>query len=133
MNLVIPVFVDDVYCSCYITHIRLGKSHNGEVLLTFWVAHMASINDSISNYRIIGELAIGGFGSVYQAEHTLLPNRLVAIKLVHATHLKSQQERDRFLQEAKLLEMLKHSHILPFIDVGIHRNFPYLVTEYAPP
>src|SRR5205823_7577318 len=58
--------------------------------------------------------------------------RIVAIKLLHSTHLNSQKERDRFLQEARILEKLKqHPHILPIVDVGIYQDSPYLVTEYA--
>jgi serine/threonine protein kinase len=45
--------------------------------------------------------------------------------------LDSTQERDKFLQEAQLLEKLKHPHILPIIDVGIHDDIPYIITEYA--
>ena len=86
----------------------------------------------IGNYIVIAELASGSFGSVYRAQHSILTERVVAIKLLHATHLGSQQEREQFFQEAKLLEVLKHPYILPIIDVGIHGNSPYLVIEYAP-
>lgn len=90
------------------------------------------IGQQIGNYRIERELADGGFGTVYLAKHTLLKNRVVAIKLLHATHLASQKERDSFIQEAETLEMLKHPHILPLLDVGFYNNVPYLVSEYAP-
>ena len=42
------------------------------------------------------------------------------------------EERERFLQEAHLLERLKHHNILHIFDVGIHEGFPYIVAEYAP-
>ncbi len=88
------------------------------------------IGQEIGNYRLITRLASGGFGNVYLAQHTLLPERKVAIKLLH-TFLSSQEERDQFLQEARFLEQLKHPHILPLIDVGVSDNLPYLVTEFA--
>src|SRR5438270_2972355 len=92
---------------------------------------MASINCYIGNYYVINELASGTYGRVYIAQHTFL-TRIVAIKLLHSTHLNSQKERDRFLQEARILEKLKqHPHILPIVDVGIYQDSPYLVTEYA--
>jgi serine/threonine protein kinase len=35
------------------------------------------------NYHVEKELARGGFGTVYLARHTLLTDRLVAIKVLH--------------------------------------------------
>src|SRR5438067_2781555 len=97
---------------------------------------MASENNytdkQIGNYRVISKLASGAFGSVYLGKHAIFIKRpVVAIKLLHA-YLDSQEERDRFLQEAEWLEMLQHQHILPIIDAGFHEGFPYMVTEYAP-
>lgn len=54
---------------------------------------MASVNDNIGNYRLVKELASGAFGRVYQGEHIILTNRIVAIKLLHGVHLNSQKER----------------------------------------
>ena len=93
---------------------------------------MASVNDRVGNYRLIAKLACGSFGCVYRSEHFFLKNRIVAVKVIHSAQLNSQKEQDLFLEEARLLEMLKHPHILSIIDVGIHEDCPYLVTEYAP-
>ncbi len=90
------------------------------------------IGSTIGNYRILAELGSGSFGVVYRCEHVVLHNRVGAIKLLHAAHLDSRQDHDSFLLEARLLEMLKHPHIVPILDVGIQDGFPYLVTEYAP-
>src|SRR6266568_20562 len=89
------------------------------------------IGQQIGNYRLVEQLDCGSFGCVYRAEHLILKTRTVAIKILHA-HLATQQKREGFFQEAELLEMLKHPHILPIIDVGIQDGFPYLVTEYCP-
>ncbi len=84
----------------------------------------------IGNYRITARIACGSFGCVYRAQHAFLL-RDAAIKLLHATHLQSLSARDKFLQEAQLLEKLKHPHILPIFEFGVDDGFPYLVTEYA--
>src|SRR5260370_12142507 len=89
------------------------------------------IGQQIGNYRLVEQLDCGSFGCVYRAEHLMLKPRTVAIKILHA-HLATQQKREGFFQEAELLEMLKHPHILPILDVGIQEGFPYLVTEYCP-
>src|SRR5258708_3358506 len=88
------------------------------------------IGKQLGNYRVTAKIASGSFGTVYRAQHTILP-RTVAIKVMHAMHLNSQRERDDFLKEARLLEQLKHPHILPIYDVGIEDDSPYMVTEYA--
>jgi serine/threonine protein kinase len=90
------------------------------------------IGKQIGNYRVVSEIGSGSFGVVYRAEHIFLPNRVGAIKLLHAAHLDSWEDRESFLLEARMLEVLKHPYILPILDVGIHEGFPYLVTEYAP-
>ena len=90
------------------------------------------IGKQIGNYRIIEELAYGSFGRVYKGAHLFLTKRIVAIKLLQRMYLGSEKERDSFLQEAQLLEMLKHPRILPIYDVGIEDGMPYFVAEYAP-
>jgi len=88
------------------------------------------IGQQFGNYRLVQQLDCGNFGCVYRAEHLYLENNTAAIKILHA-HLTSQQKIDSFLQEANLLAMLKHSHILPILDVGIQNGFPYMVMEYC--
>ncbi|GCF10171.1 serine/threonine protein kinase [Dictyobacter arantiisoli] len=89
------------------------------------------VGKQFGNYLLTKEIARGGFGTVYQAEHTILTNKQAAIKVLHDIHLNSSKEREAFLQEAQFLDKLKHHFILPFIDVGIQQNIPFLITEYA--
>lgn len=86
---------------------------------------------TLGNYRILAEIGSGSSGKVYQGKHSILTERTVAIKLLHS-HLRSPEEYERFVEEARILERLKHPHILHIFDVGVHDGFPYLVAEYAP-
>jgi len=90
------------------------------------------IGKQIGNYVITSSLNSGAFGHVYKGTHLYLSHRVVAIKILHLTHLASDEEREHFLQEAEFLELLKHPYILPIYDVGIDDDFPYLVAEFAP-
>jgi serine/threonine protein kinase/Tfp pilus assembly protein PilF len=91
------------------------------------------IGELIGNCNVIKELANGGFGRVYYGEHHFIPERSVAIKLLHPRLLRSSPERESFLAEARLLEKLRHPHILPVYDAGVHKDVrPYIITEYAP-
>ncbi len=90
-----------------------------------------SIGEHIGNYRIVTKISSNPWSYVYQGEHTSLSEHPVSIKLWHSVHLSSQQQQ-QFLQEARLLKMPKHPHILPLLDIGIHNDMPYLLSEYVP-
>ena len=89
------------------------------------------IGKQIGNYLLSRELGRGSYGSVYQAVHLHL-NRTIAIKLLHHHRLSTKKEQNAFFQEAKILDMLKHRHVLPIIDVGIEDGLPYMMIKYAP-
>ncbi|GCE48304.1 serine/threonine protein kinase [Thermosporothrix hazakensis] len=88
------------------------------------------IGQQLGSYKIVEALDSGGFGSVYVAQHVILTRRKVAIKLLHTVYLNSREVQEQFLEEARLLEILKHPYILPVLDINIYQGFPYLVTEY---
>ena len=84
----------------------------------------------IGGYRVGAEISNTSLSCVYQGEQNTPPERRVAIKLWHALHL-SPHKQHQFLQEVRLLKMLKHPHLLPILDTGIYDDLPYLVTAYA--
>jgi len=88
------------------------------------------IGEHIGNYRITARLTAGGFGVIYLGEHTFLTNRHVAVKILHDKYVYSERERSQFLQEAQILNRVRHPYVLPVIDVGTHRGFPYIMTDY---
>ncbi|MEK7745196.1 MAG: serine/threonine-protein kinase, partial [Elusimicrobiota bacterium] len=65
-------------------------------------------------YELMASMAEGGMGKVYEGhDHAL--GRRVAVKKLHTELKSSPKERERFLQEARIVAGLSH----PFI-VGVH-------------
>ena len=67
------------------------------------------IGKTISHYKIIEKLGAGGMGVVYKAEDLKL-DRPVAIKFFHPLG-KDEEEKKRFMHEAKAASALEHSNI----------------------
>ncbi|GCE20613.1 hypothetical protein KDK_44130 [Dictyobacter kobayashii] len=90
------------------------------------------IGKQLASYILMESLGQGAFGSVYLGKHFLLTQKPpVAIKVLN-TALNSQEEFDRFFQEAVILDELTHPNILPILDANLYEGYPFFVAEYAP-
>ena len=71
----------------------------------------------IGRYRIVRLLGKGGFGKVYLAHDDDL-KRSVAIKVPNRERVTNPEDVEAYLNEARILASLDHSHIVPVYDVG---------------
>ncbi len=87
------------------------------------------IGTMISHYKILEKLGEGGMGVVYKAIDTKL-DRPVAIKFL-PTHLSTSDEnKARFVQEARTTAALNHPNILNIYDIDEQDGGLFFVMEY---
>src|SRR5215813_11784965 len=84
-----------------------------------------------NKYRIISELAQGGMGTIYLAEHTQGIGRKFAIKSFSPALGHDSDFRQRFYQEVKNQALLQHPNIVPIWDYFEKDGQFFLVMEYV--
>ena len=84
----------------------------------------------LGRFELVAQLGSGSFGYVFQARDTEL-GRMVAIKIPRAGSLASEEDRARFLREARSTAQLKHPGIVALHEAGEADDGTfYLVEEF---
>lgn len=85
----------------------------------------------IGHYRVVGVIASGGMGTVYEAEQDE-PKRRVALKVIRAD-VATESILRRFAHEAEILARLRHPGIAQVYEASTHAgNLPYFAMEFIP-
>ncbi len=82
-------------------------------------------------YELLYEIGRGGMGVVYLARHPEL-NRHVAIKMILASHLASDEQVRRFRAEARAAAALAHPNVVQIYDVGEVEGQHFFAMQYVP-
>jgi WD40 repeat protein/serine/threonine protein kinase len=83
----------------------------------------------LGEYRILGEVARGGMGIVYEAEQVSL-GRHVALKVLPFQGLLAPHHLERFQREARAAAKLHHSNIVPVFGTGEDRGVHYYAMQF---
>lgn len=78
--------------------------------------------------ELLGE---GGSACVFQARDRRL-DRIVAIKILKPWLAANPEQRQRFLDESRMIAGLRSEQIVSIFEVGEYESLPYFVMEYLP-
>ncbi|MGN6103999.1 MAG: protein kinase domain-containing protein [Kofleriaceae bacterium] len=88
------------------------------------------IGTTVGNYKILDRVSVGGMGTVFRGEHTLI-GRIAAIKVLHPELSTNRDIVNRFFNEAKATTAILHPGIVEVFDFGyMPSGHAYLVMEF---
>lgn len=86
----------------------------------------------IENYEIVRLVAVGGMCHVYEAR-SKGESSSVAIKVPHTSWTADQEISRRFLNEARVLQEIRHPHVVTLLAAGtLPDGAPYMILQWLP-
>jgi WD40 repeat protein len=83
----------------------------------------------LGRFQLLDPVGQGAFGTVWRARDTLL-DRVVALKIPHASVLASGEKLDRLEREARAAAQLRHPGIVRLYEVARLEGLPVLVSDF---
>ena len=88
------------------------------------------IGTVVAHYKILEKVGEGGMGVVYKAHDTKL-DRIVALKFLPHQITASDEDKSRFLQEAKAASAVMHANVCVIYDIQEHKGRQFIVMEFV--
>jgi tetratricopeptide (TPR) repeat protein/predicted Ser/Thr protein kinase len=83
----------------------------------------------IPDHEMLEVIARGGMGVVLKARQKEL-GRVVAVKLPLPARLSGEEDRERFVREARTVATLRHANICPIYEVGQVQQWPFITMAF---
>jgi serine/threonine protein kinase len=83
----------------------------------------------LGKFQLLQRVGLGAFGAVWRARDTEL-DRIVALKIPHASLLVSEVDLERFNREARAAAQLRHPGIVTVHEVQTLEGLPTIVSDY---
>jgi serine/threonine-protein kinase len=81
-------------------------------------------------YKVLYVVGTGSFARVYRAEHGET-GQVVAVKVLRNRYVQDAKVVAQFLDEARMVQQLRHVNIVPVFEVDSERERPYMVMEFV--
>lgn len=85
---------------------------------------------ALGSYVVLDRLGKGGMGRLFRCMHRQM-KRVVALKVLPPSSMKSQQSVERFQREVEAMARLSHPNIVTAFDAGEEKGLRFLAMEYV--
>jgi serine/threonine protein kinase len=83
-----------------------------------------------NNWKVLYLIGAGTFARVYRATN-IKTAEIKAVKVLRSRHSGSEEMREHFLREGRMVMKLRHPNIVPIHEVDTERNRIYMVMDFV--